>query len=308
LNDVARVQQAPEQEKPKSALWHAVGGVLTRKQPGDDAPPLADVASQLNMSLPQSASGWPSENEQRITFDDEFWITTVTETGTFHDVKSEDACRVFDSADPRNWNKYGPDFWHLSQQGDLLSDGNWRDVEEFIAEDPYKAKRRTPDQIWADKELPKQIYEAVGWNWNEQFESSIENVLDILQLSPALPRDAFARNAERPLHYEYRYRLRECRGAQLLDLFDQGGIDVDEGSFAIDYDEKKKSLSVTATKSIHYSRQPCSPPAYDYFLNLMSPALTAMLMTQLVVTGVRRVLDDDIPPPSIRGSFVPKGL
>lgn len=220
----------------------------------------------------------------KILFDDNTWITSVTESATFPPVSRTKAREIFRSADPRCWDEYAP---YTFFESTLVGDWN-ADAEAFVRWDDQRSEQ------W-ERNRGGLIQEKVVWNWNDEVSGGATNVIEFFDVKHS--------RAEESESYSYKYRLHHCETANFIGTSQPGGIDVDEGLFHARWKKGTRGgvLDVTAVKRLHYTQQPDTPKGFDLFMNLMAPALASMFMRQLVSHSIEGIIDGTVKhvPPLI---------
>jgi hypothetical protein len=238
-----------------------------------------------------------------IRFDPDTWITTASECATFKLEGGDDVSRakrienVFLAASPENWaekrflasNERDAPFFTTSvpysRQGGTLDDFAKCDPSSRL---PPRTEHRDPSPF----ELgATHLREKTEWSWN--FGGQSEAGADILLRIHAYDKSDIPlddpRNRDRSFRFEY--ALSRCKNYDVGPFVLQDVLDVDDGKYEATYYSAARRLVVRASKSIHF--RPPSPSDQDEvaLLNLLSPAVTSMLIRELVVDGTARALD-----------------
>jgi hypothetical protein len=241
-------------------------------------------------------------DQPKLEFDPETWITTASEDVEFDDVPREAALEFFKCADPRNWDAAFPEFFEGTEVGEWTASDGWQEHRPPIEGDPESF----------------QILERVKWNFSPETQGGGINVLQItgFELVPKsqLHRDdkdlerAFtnlSRDLKQFVHepdvgdeicsIKYSYRLYHCVQTKLINTWEPGGLDVDEGTYHATWTPGKKqrglgNLHIVASKSIRYTQQRNLPEGFASLMNLLAPSIIGMLMRQLSHDGVLKFL------------------
>jgi len=199
-----------------------------------------------------------------IQFDSDRMTTKVT-TSVQAKVSSDQARRLLSNADPRNWKTAAPDFFTASDPG-IYEDGKWT------------------LKSWPSGAKSGLLRETVHWNWNGGDQVAVDNILNIEGLT--IGETSIA----------YSYSLFTCLQSRLLVVWDSGGLDIDDGKYAAEYDPSSGILQIEASKRVRFTAPANGPFEIALALNLMAPATISMLMQQLV-----NVSSDDEAEPNTRG-------
>lgn len=251
-----------------------------------------------------NSPGPDSWSDTAIHFQPGSLITTVKAYSVFNGVSSERAAAFMQQAEPPNWSDRS-EFFKQSVPG------RWdAAADEFIA------------GTAGDK---YHLLEEAEWNWSPEFTGGAYNVLEIEKSPLAAPRtmavdtlskltvdgssDAVKQEWTRILgdHFndpprgmliQFKYGLFRSLRIRLLAAWLSGGLSKDDGTFTAAWfprqgDHTHGVLCIAADKMLCFSRQADAVEDYSRLLNLMAPALSSLLMDQLIHDGI---VDFLLPP------------
>ncbi|HEV8548275.1 MAG TPA: hypothetical protein VGQ57_04585 [Polyangiaceae bacterium] len=214
-------------------------------------------------------------------------VTKVTVCSWFQGVSEADAERSVEVSHPPNWSTAIPKFYHASLP-----------VSFSKTAGGYVPRKDTPSGGRYD------LLEYVTWDWSLQGDGGIANILRIEESRPDAARVAelieqivqqareeseqeAARvprptgSCDSPHAITYTYKLERCIQAKLASNWDSGGLDVDQGSFTVAWLPENDTLYVSGDKALRYSYEANIVPGFTSLLNMLSPAVTGVLMRQL---------------------------
>ncbi|HET7542220.1 MAG TPA: hypothetical protein VFK05_20270 [Polyangiaceae bacterium] len=173
------------------------------------------------------------------------------------------------SAHPVRWAEAAPSFFKRSEPG------TW---------DPAKQKFEplvgVPRLQALEGDLPQfQLLEFVEWDLQPLSKGGGLNVLEISEFK------------QTDTELAYRYRLIHCIQTKFLASWEPGGLDVDEGHYHAKWTRSAGgTLRIEAEKRLRYAREDEVMPGFSRMLNLLNPAMTSLLMSELAFYGVRDYL------------------
>jgi hypothetical protein len=131
------------------------------------------------------------------------------------------------------------------------------------------------------------IQEITKWNWN--FAGKSEAGADVILSINGYTRPRRV-SEDQPAKMSFSYAIHRCISYDVGPFTLGDALDVDDGEYLAVYQDR--TLTVTASKSIHF--QAPTPNARDeiVLLNLLSPAVTSMLIRELVLDGTSRALEN----------------
>ncbi len=206
----------------------------------------------------------PKRDEPEIHFSRD-WITSVR-VGFRTKVKDRShAIRLAKFAFPSNWSKASGSFFLASELGTMRG-------SRF---QPFESD----DELCRDWRKPVFLHEHVRWAWNgdSDFESDNHFTLKLLDFAEENTRPRKVRGRETIL--DYTYSLSSSNWSKSIVIWDQGGLDVDQGSYTATL--KGTELEVEATKSVRFVAPRNGPYEIGLALNLMAPATISMLLSRL---------------------------
>jgi hypothetical protein len=137
-----------------------------------------------------------------IDFDPNTYITKVSIRSFCVEMPESWAAQLARKAHPQHWHDAAPDFFLKSNPAELRNTG-WYEMPEW--QDP-----RGGD-----------LYEVTSWSWNESMRGEVHNILNIRDLEQT---DA---------GISYKYALRQCLKSNMGFVWEEGGLDVDDGSYEL---------------------------------------------------------------------------